>query len=63
VIGFEILHELQQYQSLMYGVLMILVILWLPNGILSLRLRSRRADASDPDLEATSDAAAGPTSG
>jgi branched-chain amino acid transport system permease protein len=52
VIGFEILHELQQYQSLMYGVLMILVILWLPNGILSLRLRRREAGASDPDADA-----------
>jgi branched-chain amino acid transport system permease protein len=50
VIGFEILHELQQYQSLMYGVLMIAVILWLPNGILSLRLRRR--EAAEPDAAA-----------
>jgi branched-chain amino acid transport system permease protein len=63
VIGFEMLHELQQYQSLMYGVLMIGVILWLPNGILSLRLRNRDAGASDREAEVTSDAAAGPTSG
>jgi branched-chain amino acid transport system permease protein len=52
VIGFEMLHELQQYQSLMYGVLMIGVILWLPNGILSLSLRRRDASASDPDAAA-----------
>jgi branched-chain amino acid transport system permease protein len=62
VIGFEILHDLQQYQSLMYGVLMIGIILWLPNGILSLRLRGREAGASDPDAQTPatpSDAAAG----
>ena len=61
VIGFEMLNELQQYQSLMYGVLMIGVILWLPNGILSLTFRSREAGAADPD--AKTPAAAGPTSG
>ena len=63
VIGFEMLHELQQYQSLMYGVLMILVILWLPNGILSLKLRSRDAGASDREVEIAADADAGPSSG
>jgi branched-chain amino acid transport system permease protein len=52
VIGFEILHDMQQYQSLMYGVLMIGIILWLPNGILSLRLRGGGGGASDPDAEA-----------
>ncbi len=61
VIGFEILHGLQQYQSLMYGVLMIGVILWLPNGILSLRLRTRAAAGSDAEVAASSDAAPGPT--
>jgi branched-chain amino acid transport system permease protein len=61
VIGFEILHGLQQYQSLMYGVLMIGVILWLPNGILSLRLRGRRAESAAPEIAAASDAAPGPT--
>ena len=39
VISFELLHDLQQYQALIYGVLMISCILWLPNGILSLALR------------------------
>jgi branched-chain amino acid transport system permease protein len=61
VIGFEILHGLQQYQSLMYGVLMIGVILWLPNGILSLRLRGRAAAGADPEVAAASDTAPGPT--
>jgi branched-chain amino acid transport system permease protein len=56
VIGFEILHGLQQYQSLMYGVLMIVVILWLPNGILSLRLRRREPGVADAPA---ADAAAG----
>jgi branched-chain amino acid transport system permease protein len=66
VIGFEILQGLQEYQSLMYGVLMIAVILWLPNGILSLKLRSHEASAADPDAEpaaAPPDAAAGRTGG
>jgi branched-chain amino acid transport system permease protein len=39
VISFELLHDLQEYQALIYGVLMISCILWLPNGILSLSLR------------------------
>src|SRR5689334_289894 len=36
VIGFELLGELQEYQSLLYGILMIACMLVLPNGILSL---------------------------
>jgi branched-chain amino acid transport system permease protein len=52
VIGFEVLHELQEYQSLMYGILMIAVILWLPNGILSLRSRGRAPAEPDQDAEA-----------
>ena len=36
VISFELLHDLQEYQALIYGVVMISFILWLPNGILSL---------------------------
>ncbi len=66
VIGFEVLQGLQEYQSLMYGILMIAVILWLPNGILSLKLPSREASAADPDVEpvaAPSDTAAGRTGG
>ncbi len=35
---FELLHELQQYQQLIYSVIMISIMLWLPNGLLSLRL-------------------------
>lgn len=38
VIAFELLGELQRYQALLYGILMIAVMLFLPNGILSLRL-------------------------
>jgi branched-chain amino acid transport system permease protein len=38
VIAFELLGELQRYQALLYGVLMIAVMLFLPNGMLSLRL-------------------------
>lgn len=41
VIAFELLGELQRYQALLYGVLMIAVMLFLPNGILSLRLLGR----------------------
>ena len=37
-ISFELLGALQQYQALLYGILMIAVMLFLPNGILSLRL-------------------------
>ena len=40
VIAFELLHAVQDYQALIYGVLMIGCMLWLPNGILSLALRS-----------------------
>jgi branched-chain amino acid transport system permease protein len=36
VVAFELLGALQQYQALLYGVLMIAVMLFLPNGILSL---------------------------
>jgi branched-chain amino acid transport system permease protein len=38
VIAFELLGELQRYQALLYGVLMIAVMMFLPNGVLSLRL-------------------------
>lgn len=41
VISFEALHPLQQYQPLIYAGLMIGAMLWLPNGILSLRLGKR----------------------
>ena len=39
VIAFEILHAVQDYQALIYGILMIACMLWLPNGILSLAVR------------------------
>lgn len=39
VISFELLHSLQRYQALIYAVLMISCMLWLPNGLLSLRWR------------------------
>ncbi|HXH02663.1 MAG TPA: branched-chain amino acid ABC transporter permease [Candidatus Competibacteraceae bacterium] len=41
VISFELLHPLQQYQPLIYALLMIGFMLWLPNGILSLPLFER----------------------
>lgn len=41
VIAFELLGDIQRYQALLYGILMISVILFLPNGILSLRLPGR----------------------
>jgi branched-chain amino acid transport system permease protein len=47
VISFELLHDFQEYQALIYGVLMISCILWLPNGILSLSLRRGR-DPAEP---------------
>jgi branched-chain amino acid transport system permease protein len=40
VIAFELLHAVQDYQTLIYGILMIACMLWLPNGILSLAVRS-----------------------
>ena len=39
VISFELLHAVQEYQTLIYGALMIFCMLCLPNGILSLALR------------------------
>lgn len=42
VVAFELLNALQKYQALLYGVLMIALMLFLPNGILSLRLPTRR---------------------
>lgn len=37
VISFELLHGVQEYQALIYGILMISCMLWLPNGIASFR--------------------------
>jgi branched-chain amino acid transport system permease protein len=44
VISFELLGELQRYQALLYGILMIAVMLFLPNGVLSLRLGRARGE-------------------
>jgi branched-chain amino acid transport system permease protein len=38
VVGFELLGEVQKYQALLYGILMIIIMLFLPNGVLSLAL-------------------------
>jgi branched-chain amino acid transport system permease protein len=43
VFAFELLDALQRYQSLLYGVLMIAVMLFLPNGLLSVFVRRVRA--------------------
>jgi branched-chain amino acid transport system permease protein len=51
VISFELLHDLQQYQTLIYGVLMISFILWLPNGLLSLTLRRHEAQGDEEVVE------------
>jgi branched-chain amino acid transport system permease protein len=40
-ISFELLGALQQYQALLYGALMVAVMLFLPNGILSLTFRRK----------------------
>lgn len=37
-ISFELLHGLQQYQSLIYAIIIIVLMIWLPNGLLSLTL-------------------------
>jgi branched-chain amino acid transport system permease protein len=39
VISFELLHAVQGYQALIYGLLMIACMLWLPNGLLSIAPR------------------------
>ena len=43
-VSFEVLHAVQQYQPLIYGILMIVLILWLPDGILSLGSKRRHAE-------------------
>ncbi len=37
-LSFEVLHAFQEYQQLIYAIIMIAIMLWLPNGLLSLRL-------------------------
>ena len=45
-ISFELLHGLQQYQTLIYALVIIALMLWLPNGLLSLRLQGRTSSSS-----------------
>jgi branched-chain amino acid transport system permease protein len=63
VISFELLHDLQQYQTLIYGVLMISFILWLPNGLLSLTLRRHEEDQDEELVEPAVDAGEGKRGG
>ncbi|MDQ0324094.1 branched-chain amino acid transport system permease protein [Pararhizobium capsulatum DSM 1112] len=42
VIAFELLRSIQEYQALLYGILMIVVMLFLPNGLLSIGAVLRR---------------------
>lgn len=39
IISFELLHSIQTYQTMIYAIIMITFMLWLPNGILSLRFK------------------------
>jgi branched-chain amino acid transport system permease protein len=41
-ISFQLLHDLQEYQQLIYSLIMIGIMVWLPNGLLSLRPPGRR---------------------
>ena len=43
VVAFELLNALQAYQALLYGALMIAMMLFLPNGLMSVRLLRRTA--------------------
>jgi branched-chain amino acid transport system permease protein len=43
IASFEVLHELQRYQTVVFSGLMILCILFMPNGILSVVVRKRGA--------------------
>jgi len=43
IVSFELLHSVQTYQTMIYAVIMITFMLWLPNGILSLRLKRKRS--------------------
>jgi branched-chain amino acid transport system permease protein len=50
-VAFEILHPVQQYQQLIYAALMILIMLCLPNGLLSLRWSTPWTGSRLPDLK------------
>jgi branched-chain amino acid transport system permease protein len=49
VSSFELLHSIQEYQALLYGILMITCMLWLPNGLLSMRWPRGQAAAVAPE--------------
>jgi branched-chain amino acid transport system permease protein len=49
VTSFELLHSIQQYQALIYALLMITCMLWLPNGLLSLSSRRGQGQAAPTD--------------
>jgi hypothetical protein len=54
---FELLREFQQYQTLIYGVLMISVILLLPNGLMALgSTRSESSAKTPPPIGGAKDA-------
>ena len=54
-IGFEALRAIQTYQEGIYALLMVLLMLWLPNGLLSLKIPKRkdsqRKNQEEPSLE------------
>jgi branched-chain amino acid transport system permease protein len=41
-ISFEVLRDLQEYQALLYACIMVVAVIWLPDGILSLKLTDRK---------------------
>ncbi len=41
-VSYELLRPVQKYQEGIYAILMIVLMLWLPNGILSIKLRRRK---------------------
>lgn len=57
-VGFEFLQGLNEFQPLIYSILMIALMLFLPNGLLSLKLKGRPPTL--PATPASAGAAAGP---
>ncbi|WIJ25807.1 branched-chain amino acid ABC transporter permease [Devosia sp. RR2S18] len=47
-LSFQFLHDLQQYQQLAYALIMIGIMMWLPNGLLSLRWPSWGRKTTSP---------------
>lgn len=56
-IAFQLLHDFQQYQQIAYALLMIAVIRWLPNGLLSLRLPRLGRSGAPEKLEVSKNGA------